>query len=407
MMTRFSSLEGNLSMNRLFLRAVLATTVAILAGCSSSDDAGPGDDGPPNFNAADQSISCPAGQIGWNFTTGGANAEDEIGAVPLGIQIVSSYYGNSRGVSVDQDLLDQCQGRETCRYRLNYTAADPSPGKKYLNIKYRCGAEAPVYEASIPGEAGGQSVDFGCRPKLKVVSATWGPNRGVAKGTHTEQMTAVCENRRECSLPVNTATFGNAPQGSKDFNFEFRCGDSLKTRSQGIPGDTTNKTYPVLCELGSTVVVRKAAYGSNNRGETLALANACDGLETCDYTVVRRDFGGDPSYVNQPLSVEWSCGQHPQRYTASIPAESNGKKISLSCKGAGGNTLAQSEYKLARKECVPAACDYNQKRDENMKCVSDNTKVLLSNVKINTYVIKDAIATAYLNPNSPHYKDQP
>ena len=67
--------------NRSRLGLVVVTLVGVLQG-GCGDDAGgsgspgePGDEEPPPFNGLDPTVACPAGQVGWDFSTGGGRVD--------------------------------------------------------------------------------------------------------------------------------------------------------------------------------------------------------------------------------------------------------------------------------------------------------------------------------------------
>lgn len=99
-----------------------------------------------------------------------------------------------------------------------------------------------------------------------------------------------------------------------------------------MPMAAPNVAPPARAE--QTIQVVNAVYGRMcpQSGSELADIRAfCGGRPVCSYRVdVKRIH--DPCYgVRKDYFVEWSCGGAGRR-TASLPAEANGKTITLSCR---------------------------------------------------------------------------
>ncbi|ABD04767.1 hypothetical protein RPB_0055 [Rhodopseudomonas palustris HaA2] len=74
---------------------------------------------------------------------------------------------------------------------------------------------------------------------VRVVSATYGANCGVAPGNATRQIAASCNGRRSCSYAVSYKILGDPAYGcKKDFRVRYFCGRSgpFEGRAPGEAG---------------------------------------------------------------------------------------------------------------------------------------------------------------------------
>ena len=87
-----------------------------------------------------------------------------------GISIQSATYGGNCGVpsgNVTEHIARQCDGKASCRYTVDHRIiGDPARGcAKTYAVRYICGGDRRVREASLPAEAGwgDKAVALDCR----------------------------------------------------------------------------------------------------------------------------------------------------------------------------------------------------------------------------------------------------
>lgn len=70
---------------------------------------------------------------------------------------------------------------------------------------------------------------------IKVVSGTYGRNCNAKAGNATALLATACEGKNSCDFTVDTATLEDpAPNCSKDFAAEWKCGDSNAVYSAAL-----------------------------------------------------------------------------------------------------------------------------------------------------------------------------
>jgi hypothetical protein len=70
---------------------------------------------------------------------------------------------------------------------------------------------------------------------IKVVSGTYGRNCNAQAGNATALLTTACEGKNSCDFTVDTTTLEDpAPNCSKDFAAEWKCGDSNAVYSAAL-----------------------------------------------------------------------------------------------------------------------------------------------------------------------------
>ena len=185
--------------------------------------------GPPPFSGVDPSLTCPAGQIGWDFTTGGGINGEAFSSEPVrGVRILKAWYGhnctNAKGFDRTDEVGRACNSKDECEWHV-VTPHDVAPGcPKEAVVEWKCGVESPVYSLSAGGEAGGQRFKPTCGGKIEIVTATYGYNCGVALGAHTDKMIELCGGARRCTYRPFDA-FGDPAVGcGKRIRVQYRCG---------------------------------------------------------------------------------------------------------------------------------------------------------------------------------------
>lgn len=74
---------------------------------------------------------------------------------------------------------------------------------------------------------------------IKVVSGTYGRNCNAKAGNATAPLSTACDGRAGCDFIVDTTTLEDpAPNCSKDFAAEWKCGDSNAVYSASLPSLT-------------------------------------------------------------------------------------------------------------------------------------------------------------------------
>jgi hypothetical protein len=389
-------------LSRFFTVAVLLTAISVLvggsAGCtSSSSDGGPsssGDDtgGLPPFNSIDTSVSCPAGQIGWNFSTGGTSLDDVEGTPDDGIQVVTASYGLNCSTALVNDVLptvrQQCDGLTNC----GYTVGGPNPAVtcvKQFDTTYRCGIDPTIYSGHIGGNSFGQTFTYQCARPLKIQSAFWGVNCGTALGDATSLMQAACDGTRAtCSFVVPKVNNIDPAGGcAKDFEVRYQCGDEQKVYLSTTPGEALGKTVKIGCSSLPEIDVTDATWGTNCPGvqdgnETVGLSQQCDGLTTCVPKLTIADPSGGCA---KDLVVSYSCGSG-QSFTVQWPGEAQtNKTLKLDCTGVTPYAAAPPAVSTGVKGCIPHYCPYNSTRDPNTLQCTPAAKGLLKQVRLDSW----------------------
>lgn len=311
-------------MRRLFLGAVL-----VLSACK---DAQP----PPDFNAADPSLTCEEGKIGWDFSTGGNGDDVRVLGLSNEIRIVEATVGvgcdASAGNRTDS-FAASCNGVTTCsRPAFLATETNPVPDcfASRTNVKYQCGAEETVYEAEFTGMGFADEVRLACGPKLTIVSASIGKNCDAATGrsaVNTDNalagLLARCNGLRLCSLPlglkeVATGRFSMDGCGGQTVpmaEVQYTCGadPTVLTRQvadydwqTGTPNPLRFGCEPTPSRSITAIRVRSARFGVMDL--SAKFKGACDGRTTCTRPLLMPGETDPQPGQSRDFTLEYDCG---------------------------------------------------------------------------------------------------
>lgn len=378
------------------LRLGLLSVVSVLVGCEQAV-------APPLFNAIDPTLQCPAGQVGWDFSTGG-NFDQAVSDSVLSseIRIVEATLGANCGLTPGNatDLFaGSCNGRTGCSRiageGLGYGAVDgPNPCRKDFRVRYTCGNEARVYEQyRVP--SGDQNLfDRGswqdmsiaeirleCGDKLVIREATYGGNcPGPQKGNLTAIAVDKCNGARRCDMaPAPTLITNDPAYGCyKQVKITYGCVGNGSVDNIALFGE--NEAISFACPPRAppptppTVNVMLARYGANCRNEKDILPSVrerCVNKADCSFTFKRSEFGIDDMSnpaCKRELVVVYSCGANPGE-VVSVVAEADGQYVPVRC-GAALSVKSASFGANCNPELTNRAFDYYASRCEGLRsCV--------------------------------------
>jgi hypothetical protein len=272
---------------RSSVRFLFIAAMALL-GCPAPEDTTP----PPLFNAVDPSIQCPAGQVGWDFSTGGLG-EVLRNSVGKSVKVIDATLGAGCGLTA-ADLRAQCDGQEECPKAVSCNDAD-------VSVTYVCGTETALYKARVEGTGGERKLNLICGLPITIKKATYAPG-APQPADITTAVAARCSGKRRCAngasgyqLNANQDPWPNVAKQVEvrfacggqptefvrtvdDFNLDFYCG--LEERPvefrEPIRVVSARARLPVPAVYRSTVdgvVARNLA----------AIRQACDGKLSCDF----------------------------------------------------------------------------------------------------------------------------
>ena len=185
--------------------------------------------------------------------------------------------------------------------------------------------------AGITGTGGA-----GTTSGIRVVTATYGPICGVARGNVTAPVAQKCDGvESTCQVFVNYAVFGDpAYLCAKDFEVTWVCGADPTERT-AYHDAAANESYAVSigcqepptggtegpasrADAGATsgIHVVTATYGPTcgtaRSNVTAPVAQECNGIEsTCNILVGKSVFGDPASGCANDFEVIWACGADP------------------------------------------------------------------------------------------------
>lgn len=234
--TRHGSLSSVIE--RLSLFAVVGATAC-----------GPQSPAPiPDFNAADPSLTCEAGKVGWDFSTGGNTDDVKVLERSNELRIVEATVGEECGASPGnrtESFARSCNGLAECTRSAvlpNENHPTPQCAAATTRVKYQCGVEDAVYESRGSAVAGNEPVSMSCGPRITIVSASLarnclGPDNqpiGV-EGNSTAPVVNLCNGLRVCELPEGVVSVSKArvelqwcgsrqvePEGEVRYRVRFR-----------------------------------------------------------------------------------------------------------------------------------------------------------------------------------------
>lgn len=405
-----------LSQRRWLVSLVGWMTILVVGAFGCTAEEPNTQEAPPSFEGIDTSLSCPAGEVGWNFSTGGSSLSTTRGSSLSGIRIASATYGKNCGAQLTDNatspMASVCNGENQCTFTPGFSYDPAVNCAKNFDVTWQCGTESTPYTLHVDGESGGKPVRIDCGPKLTITQATFGGNCGVAAGSHTAPIKAVCDTTRQCNYSITN--LGDPKVGcKKDYSVTYTCGDNPATYTKTLPGEAGGQTVTLACDASPTIVLDEVVYGSNC-GVTKAypppatdLKNQCQGRTSCDYKIETAKLG-DPKFgCRKNWRAGYHCGESWVQYTVDVSEEADGKTAKLSCVGAGGfDPSTSARYATGERACIPKTCAWNEKRDARMKCVSDPSKQLISGAALDAAGLLDRSgaepANGFLRANTPY-----
>jgi len=152
---------------------------------------------------------------------------------------------------------------------------------------------------TLSGEASGQSLSIDCgSDTVQIVSSSYGLNcNTLLFNNQLTTLKAACSGLSSCSYSVDHTVIGDPSVGcAKEYEYQYEC---LSDVQEGTVGsEASGQSLSIDC-TGSAIRVLEASYGKNcNSGlynnQLANLEDACNGRETCDYSV-NHGVIGDPA----------------------------------------------------------------------------------------------------------------
>lgn len=208
---------------------------------------------------------------------------------------------------------------------------------------------------------------------IRLVSATYGASCGAKPGNATGSLVEACNGQESCDYVVETAKLGDPAAGcAKDFTADYACMPENAPRHTAIPAEAGFRSHAQLvCTAGASlqpaaatdtagtatnpvapiatappvpqaqpsgIDILAATYGGNcgakHGNATRALVTACNGKESCDYSVEVARLGDPASGCGKDFSVEYLCKPGTASREAGLPGEAGfGGHVLLDCGG--------------------------------------------------------------------------
>jgi hypothetical protein len=333
---------------RVLLTLSITCGAVLALSCSedSKPPAPPAETEPPPFNAFDPTLTCPVGQVGWDFTTGGGISGEPFSSSPVrGIRIQKAWYAyncaNVAGFDFTSTTATLCDSKDQCDWFIS-TPTDLAHGcTKKAIVEWKCGVESPVYTLTIDNEARDQHLRPTCGGKMEIVSASYGYNCGVSGAVQTAQtdtMSDACNDYRRCTFDPNVV-FGDPAVGcGKRMRVQYRCGSDNTLLTSETGQELVSFACPVLDAPDSpTVSVVAATYGQSCAGGLTVAQQAahlgkvkdlCDGKVACAVLANNDNFGDPKAGCAKSLEVSYKCGSGTSTYKVS--AAESGQAV-LTC----------------------------------------------------------------------------
>jgi hypothetical protein len=329
------------------MQARFALLAGLVAAACVPEDSAP----PPVFNAIDPTLQCPAGQVGWDFTTGGGQDQDVLVA-PVGseIKIQSVVYqcldvGNTASRDLTASFRAECDNAVSCTRPIVQPAemAANSLGtcqRRTVRATYRCGNETTTYDISrvawwtvfpsflplvaYPANAPTDTLTFVCGDTINLRGQSFRQSNGNQSVVLESRLTS-CNGLRRCfSNRTSDMSTSQSSQASNYTKFYYTCGKETAVREALIDntGSTKNpidfhcggagaaaglERAPVLYLKSLTFEKRSGPdlAQSVTDGITSRLKSACEGRRTCTVPMPKTDVPGD---LRGAFKVEYWCG---------------------------------------------------------------------------------------------------
>lgn len=327
-----------------------------LAACTPT----PSEPGPvPEFNAADPSLTCEAGKVGWDFSTGGNTDAVRVLDRSSEIRIIEATLGEACGASPGnrtESFARSCNGLVRCeRDVLVGTEVHPTPQcvGAQLRVRYQCGVEDTVYESETPAIAGFESVRVTCGARITVLSASIGTNcvipggargggdaRAGAEGNATAGLVNACNGKRRCDLPQGLPTPPGAAfeesvcaraQVQPLVELRYQCGSDPTVQTHRVQGARARLAFecPAFPERTLPLVeVRSARFGGTD--VTARFRAACNGRTSCSRPLFLPGEADPFPGQSRDFRLEHGCGSAGPQEPVTFTAQGN-QTVSVRC----------------------------------------------------------------------------
>jgi len=321
--------------------------LSLLSGSMLGACAGEDTSAPPLFNAIDPSLQCPAGQVGWDFTTGGGQDQDVVPA-PVGNEIkvqevsyLCSDTPTSGPTSLDltASFRTECDNAVKCVRPLLRTSELSKAllcSRKSVRATYRCGNESTLYTISrlnwtspsvraivrdVPNEPS-QELTFACGNVITIRGYNFRSSSGTQSVILEDKNS--CNGKRRCysNEPGDTSSTGTVSLYTKYF---YTCGNETAVRQSIMDNTVGAKHYidfhcaddaaATGIERAAVLFIKDLTYTSRSSYPDVSAAAvkeisdrlkaACEGRRSCAIPVKPADL---PQNINGAFKVEYWCG---------------------------------------------------------------------------------------------------
>ncbi len=347
----------NINSKMKSMAVVFGVGLALVA-CSEGDVTPP-----PTFNAIDPSLQCPADQVGWDFTTGGADDQDVI-PVRVGSEIkVQSvtYRCADTGSTTSRDLTAsfraECDNATRCdRPILRDNEMSMALGtcvRKTLMATYQCGNETTVYNISrinwtsagvpaivrSPENEPSQVISFACGNTINLVGYNYrydGSQSLIYDAPNWMQRK--CNGKRRCYVndPTDLADYRAIQNDGKLRKFFYTCGTESAVRQAIIDNTAASSsqdfknyidfhcadtTSPTAKESNPVLYIKGVNYLKTSGADlpratvddvSKRVKTACETRRQCDVAIDRKDV---PVGSEGAFEVEYWCGANSGKVT--------------------------------------------------------------------------------------------
>lgn len=340
--------------------------------------------GPPGlFNAVDPSLQCPAGEIGWDFSTGGNTDGIRRNSVGNTIAITEATFGGSCQAGLAESFRSACDGYALC------TLPVPGCRDEDVTLRYQCGTETATYQARIESGAEGDQITVSCGGVITVVNAIYAPDADQPADI-TNALAALCTGKRRCANGTSGYALNNQqdpqPNVAKtvqvtyvcdaeareetvlvdDFKLDFYCDDTEAPPSSELEFLSIQTVIPrsMKTERCAGAHCTEQFYkGYEDKYAAWAAENfegitaACEGKRDCEFSVrqmdhnerntIYREIESSPDETDvmgiamgpkelqrayQTYYVGYTCGSDPQIIWKYLPIPTaNAPKLKLKC----------------------------------------------------------------------------
>jgi hypothetical protein len=305
----------------------LVCSVFVVVGCAPEDTSAP-----PLFNAIDPSLQCPAGQVGWDFTTGGNEGDVIVARVGSEIKIQEVKYECRDSFpfafkDMTASFRAECDNGTFCE-RPILRAAEVAANnlgtcvKKSLKLTYKCGNEPTLYDISRttfspgyseynrlivqqPANEPTQVVTLACGETINVLGQSFKQQNGNQSVLSNDRM-SFCNGKRRCfdNRRLNTGSyyFTSLSHYTKYF---YTCGTNPTVREYLMNNEANTASPQNYIDFHCADKVQQTGYepspsiflkgvefkplysdGANVSADTLknldaALKTGCEGRRSC------------------------------------------------------------------------------------------------------------------------------